>query len=127
MNTFNVSGLITGLSPEVFSKPKIVHPVQRHHLPERRIIKRIFANHPSTEKFEKWAESLKLSGNLGLHIPTKKNRITVLQLFYEYRHLNGTNFTKLPCTDFIVHRIRFSAGTKPRSIPKQKRWFIHTE
>ena len=126
INIFNVSGLITGLFQKK-SKPKKIHLVQRHHLPKKRIIKRPFASHPSIENFEKWAESLKLFGNLKFHIPTKTNRITVLQLFYEYKHFNGTDFTKLPCTDFIVYRIRFSANTKPRSIFKQKRRFIYIE
>lgn len=60
-------------------------------------------------------------------ISTPTDRLKVLQLLYQYRHLNGEDLTNLTCTDLIPHRVRITPGTKTFSARFQKRWPQHTE
>ena len=76
---------------------------------------------------EGWVRQHSLESVLGPLIPTPADRLSVLQLLYQYRHLNGEDFTNLPCTDLITHRVCITPGTKPFSARFQKRWPPHTE
>ena len=95
--------------------------------PARRILRSLPQDQPSPEFLEEWASSLKLEPVLGPLIPTYHDRIRVLQLLYQYRHLNREDLRDLPCTDLITHRVRIAPGTKPASAKSQKRWPPHTE
>ena len=55
------------------------------------------------------------------------DRLKVLQLLYQYRHLNREDLTDLPCTDSITHRVRIKPGINPASVKSQKRWPPYTE
>lgn len=95
--------------------------------PTRRVVRRIPQESPSSEFLEEWAATMKLEPVLGPLIPTHQDRIRVLELLYQYRHLNREDLRDLPCTDLITHRVRIAPGTKPASAKSQKRWPTHTE
>lgn len=97
--------------------------------PTRRVIRGSLpqAHQPSPDFLEKWAANLKLEPVFGPLIPTYQDRVRVLQLLYQYRHLNREDLRDLPCTDLITHRVRIAPGTKPASAKSQKRWPPHTE
>lgn len=95
--------------------------------PNRRIVRSVPDYQPPLEELEAWAIRLGLKPVLGPRIPTARDRLRVLQLLYQYRHLNREDLTDLPCTDLITHRIRLKPGTKPASAKSQKRWPAHTE
>lgn len=78
-------------------------------------------------ELEDWATQLGLGLVRGSLIPTEANRLQVLQLLWQYRHLNREDLTDLPCTDLITHRVRIVPGTRPASAKSQKRWPPHTE
>ena len=101
--------------------------VPKQPFPARRVIRSLPQEHQSPEYLEAWASDLKLEPVLGPLIPTYRDRIQVLQLLYQYRHLNKEDLRDLPCTDLITHRVRITPGTKPASAKSQKRWPPHTE
>ena len=76
---------------------------------------------------EEWVRRLGLEKVLGPLIPTEADRMRVLRLVYQYKHLNGEDLSNLPCTDLITHRVRITAGAKPFAALSQKRWPAHTE
>ena len=87
----------------------------------RAIIRKPVEDSGLTEsELEKWAISVSLT--LGDKIPTREDRFKVLQLVYQYRHLNGTGLIDLPPTDLITHRVTLVPGTKPHAVRFQKRW-----
>lgn len=102
-------------------------PVLRKPFPDRRPRRELPKQQPSAEVLEAWVERLGLEPVLGPLIPTEADRLLVLKLLYQYRHLNGEDFTNLPCTDLITHRVCITPGTKPFSARFQKRWPAHTE
>ena len=102
--------------------PNTKFPVARR--PER-LSPADIADVPSPASLEEWAADVKLT--LGDLIPTPGDRIRVLSLLWRYRHLNATTLEEIPATDLIVHRARLKPGTRPWSIPKQRRWAPHLE
>lgn len=112
---FSASG--TPAQPDALRKP----------FPDRRPRRPAPNYQPADEELEAWVEQLSLQPVLGPLIPTKEDRLLVLRLLYQYRHLNGEDFTNLPCTDLITHRVCITPGTKPFSARFQKRWPAHTE
>ena len=99
----------------------------REPFPSRRPERPVPKCQPPDEELEAWVQQLGLELVLGPLIPTPKDRLMVIQLLYQYRHLNGEDFTRLPCTDLITHRVTITPGTKPFSARFQKRWPQHTE
>ena len=99
----------------------------RKAFPNRRVVRTVINRHPAVEVLEAWALRLGLEKVFGPLIPTAADRVKVLQLLYQYRHLNREDLTDLPCTDLITHRVRIKQGTKPASAKFQKRWPPHTE
>lgn len=102
-------------------------PTARKPFPDRRPQRPVPVSQPSDQVLEEWATLLGLGPVLGPLIPTQADRIAVLQLLYQYKHLNGEDFTNLPCTDLITHRVCITPGTRPASARFQKRWPPHTE
>lgn len=96
-----------------------------HHFPSRRVVR------PLPEYYdvnlEAWAVDAGLKKALGPLIPSLEDRLRVLQLLYQYRHLNGEDLTNLPCTNIITHRVRITEGTKPYAARGQRWWPMHTE
>ncbi len=118
LEAFSVSGTPTPSFPQVPLKQAF---------PPRRVLRNLPKQHPSSNDLESWASSLGLEPVLGPLIPTAADRLRVLQLLYQYKHLNREDLTDLPCTDLITHRVRIAPGTKPASAKSQKRWPAHTE
>lgn len=84
-------------------------------------------NYPSSEELEKWA--LRVGLKLEPLVPTMEDRLKVLQLLWQYRHLNSEDLTNLPQTDLIVHRVKLKEGVKPfskpqRRMPAHKEWWM---
>ena len=102
-------------------------PSLRKPFPARRIQRLVPKQYPPPNVLEEWARRLGLEKVLGPLIPTEADRMRVLRLLYQYRHLNGEDLSNLPCTDLITHRVRIKAGTKPFAARFQKRWPAHTE
>ena len=117
VGSFSVSGTPTPSFPQA--------PLGKA-FPSRRILRRSSLQHPS-EELEEWASRLGLEPVLGPLITTSEQRLRVLNLLYQYRHLNREDLRDLPCTDLITHRVRIAPGTKPASAKFQKRWPPHTE
>ena len=107
--------------------PAFPHAPLRQAFPARRIRRDVPECHASSEELEAWASGLGLGSVLGPLIPTPRDKLRVLQLLYQYKHLNREDLTDLPCTDLITHRVRIAPGTKPASARSQKRWPAHTE
>lgn len=76
------------------------------------------------------SELEKCISELGVHlgplIPNNEERVKVLQLLYQYRHLNSVDLSDLPPTDLIMHRVKLAPGIKPYSV-SQRRWPQHLE
>lgn len=116
VGAFTASGTPVPSFPQVpFKKP----------FPDRRVVRNVPKHYPPLPELEQWATSVGLV--LGPLIPTAADRLRVLQLLWQYRHLNREDLTDLPCTDLITHRVRIAPGTKPASAKSQKRWPPHTE
>ncbi len=94
--------------------------------PTRRVIRKSLPRHPPQD-LEAWVSLLELEPVLGPLITTAEQRLRVLNLLYQYKHLNRENLRDLPCTDLITHRVRIAPGTRPASAKSQKRWPTHTE
>lgn len=118
INVFNSSGTPVPSFPQM--------PL-RKAFPGRRVVRTIPQHHPSMDALEAWALRLGLGSVFGPLIPTEADRLRVLRLLYQYRHLNREDLTDLPCTDLITHRVRIKPDTKPASAKSQKRWPPHTE
>ena len=121
-----------GCSAEAFSVsgtpiPSFPHAPLRQAFPARRVVRRSLLQHPSLAELEEWASKLGLEPVLGPLITTAAQRLRVLQLLWQYKHLNREDLRDLPCTDLITHRVRIAPGTKPASSKFQKRWPAHTE
>ena len=78
----------------------------------------------SLSELDAWAQEIGIS--FGPLVETDQHRFLTLELLHHYRHLNGEDFTNLPCTDLITHKVRLVSGTKPSSFP-QIRWPAHKE
>ena len=79
---------------------------------------------PPFEEMETCIKELKVQ--IGPLVPSQEAYQTVIQLLYQFRHLNSADLTNLPPTDLIVHRVKLAPGTKPHSVP-QRRWPPHME
>ena len=118
IGSFSVSGTPPPLFP---------HAPLGKAFPARRIVRPPQQNFPQSEFLEAWAAQLGLEPVLGPLIVTADQRLRVLRLLYQYRHLNREDLRDLPCTDLVTHRVRIAPGTKPASSKFQKRWPAHTE
>lgn len=107
--------------------PSFPHAPLKQAFPARRVIRGSLPQHPSSQELEDWASQLGLEPVLGPLITTAEQRLRVLRLLYQYKHLNREDLRDLPCTDLITHRVRIAPGTKPASAKYQKRWPAHTE
>ena len=67
----------------------------------RRIKRESPPQHPASEELEAWAKQLGLEPVLGPMIITSEQRLRVLRLLYQYRHLNREDLRDLPSTDLI--------------------------
>ena len=116
-----------GISEALAISPQ--HASPRQAFPSRRMLRGSLPQHllPSSEELEAWAALLGLEPVLGPLITTAEQRLRVLRLLHQYRHLNREDLRDLPCTDLITHRVRIAPGTKPASCRFQKRWPPHTE
>ncbi len=117
MGSFSVSGTPT---------PSFPRAPLKNAFPARRVIRGNLPQHPPQD-LEAWVSQLGLEPVLGSLITTAEQRLRVLNLLYQYRHLNREDLRDLPCTDLITHRVRIAPGTKPASARSQKRWPTHTE
>ena len=79
------------------------------------------------EALEAWALRLVLEKVLGRLISSVADSLKVLQLLYQYKHLNREDLTDSPCTDLMTHSVRIKPDIKPASSKVQKRWPPHTE
>ena len=100
-----MSGTPLSLFPQV--------PLKKPFLP-RRIIHRLPQETPllQPEELKEWATSIGLEEALGPLILTTDDRLKVLWLLYQYRHLNKMDLRDLPCTNLITHRVKIAPGTK---------------
>ena len=117
MGCFSVSGTPV---------PTFPHAPLGKAFPARRVLRRTIPKIPQRD-LEAWVSQLGLGFVLGPLVITPEQRLRVLSLLYQYRHLNREDLRDLPCTDLITHRVRIAPGTKPVSAKTQKRWPPHTE
>ena len=99
----------------------------REPFPSRRPERPVLGSHPPDDVLEDWVQQQDLEQVLGPLIPSQTDRLAVLRLLYQYKHLNGEGFENLPCTDLITHRVSITLGTKPFAARFQKRWPPTTE
>ena len=125
---WSLGALSASGTPGVYAM-EAIHPYQesRKPFPDRRILRPTIKQFPPSGELEEWARRLGLEKVLGPLILIPVDRLRVLQLLYQYKHLNGEDLINLPCTDLITHRVRITLGTKPFAAKSQKRWLTHTE
>ena len=99
----------------------------RKPFPDRRPQRPVPVCQPPDSVLESWVTQCGLEQVIGPLVPTPMDRLLVLRLLYQYRHLDGEDFTNLPSTDLITHRVSITPGTKPFAARSQKRWPQHTE
>ena len=88
--------------------------------PTTRPIVRLPLSQDHKSQIDDWFES---SGVLlGNVIPSEEARDEIKRLLYTYREINATELHEIPATDLYEHRVRLKEGTKPFSMPFQKRW-----
>ena len=75
-------------------------------------------------KIEEWFEQVRI--NLKSLILTADDRMNVLRLLYQYKHLNFTELIDLFSIDLIIHRVILQFDTKSHSV-RQRRYFAHFE
>ena len=84
-----------------------------------------WANLSSLNKLELWVSSVGVK--LESLISTAENWLKILQLLYQYKHLDGQNLFNLLSTDLILHQVCLILRIKSYNAHSQKRWPSHTE
>jgi hypothetical protein len=72
------------------------------------------------EFLEEWAKTVHLT--IGPMVPSLALQHKVLNLCYQYHHLNGIDLSNHHPTDLITHQVHLAPGAVPYSVQAQKQW-----